>query len=497
MIRRLVTSTLFLLGLILLSGPGARAQFGIPGADKVTKLAEAQKPWTKEEEQAIGNASAAKLIAVFGLYEEPRAVKYVQLVGESVAQYAPRRDVDYRFAILDTDIVNAFATPDSYVFVTRGLLANLEDEAELAGVLGHEIIHGSERHLEKELRDRKTAAIGYEEGTSRIPVAEAAKFGNVIADTLLTGKLSRNKEHEADNMGLELVAQVGYDPQAYVDFMTWLGNASGQGSNQQGLGILTASHPKYADRVKRMQEHIKKKGWDKQEWPRLAERYQANMVFGAEAEDAPATGAPEEGAAAPGEAAPSGTPAPAAAATGGTTPASPTESGSPGSLSFPPFSADQIVSQGGQVQSRGRVYMHGKRYRMEMEQQGQQSIVIMRYDRQVMWMLMPAQNTYMEMPLQEGRSMMDAAQDPGSKMERELLGQEKVGPYNCDKYRVRVTSGGGTWTGIHWSAPELKDFVVKMLDEGSNTVIEYQDISLAPPDPALFELPPGYRKMTY
>ncbi len=179
------------------------------------------------------------------------------------------------------------------------------------------------------------------------------------------------------------------------------------------------------------------------------------------------------------------------------TPAPQPTGGEPAKFSLPPFSADQITSQGGQVQNRSRIYMHDKLYRMEMEQAGQKSIVIMRYDRQVMWILTPSQNTYMEMALQTGRSMIEAAQDPNTRMERELLGQEKVGPYTCKKYRVRITSGANTWTGIHWYAPELKDFMVKMLDEGSGFATEYQNISLTPPDPSLFELPPGYRKMTY
>jgi hypothetical protein len=171
--------------------------------------------------------------------------------------------------------------------------------------------------------------------------------------------------------------------------------------------------------------------------------------------------------------------------------------GEPAKFTLPPFSADQITTQGGQVQNRSRIYMHDKLYRMEMEQAGQKSIVIMRYDRQVMWILTPSQNTYMEMALQTGRSMVEAAQDPNTRMERELLGQEKVGPYTCKKYRVRITSGANTWTGIHWYAPELNDFMVKMLDEGSGFATEYQNISLTPPDPALFEIPAGYSKISY
>lgn len=266
----------------LLAASPLAAQFPkIPGADKAKKVADTQKEWTAEEEKQIGEATAAKLIAVFGLYEEPRAVKYVNLVGEGLAQFAPRQTLDYRFAILDTDIVNAFATPGGYLFVTRGLLVNLESEAELAGVLGHEIIHTSERHLEKELRGRKLGAIAAQEGSSRIPVAELAKLADQMADTLLAGKLSRDKENDADSKGLELVAAVGYDTTAYPEFLQWLGEASNSAENRKGLGILTASHPGFPDRVKNMNELIAKHKWDKEERPRLLERYQENVVFAA------------------------------------------------------------------------------------------------------------------------------------------------------------------------------------------------------------------------
>ncbi|MCI0403498.1 MAG: M48 family metalloprotease [Acidobacteria bacterium] len=273
-------SALVLAGACLLAALPLAAQFPkIPGGDKAKKVADTQKEWTADEEKQIGEATAAKMIAVFGLYEEPRAVKYVNLVGEGLAQFAPRQTLDYRFAILDTDIVNAFATPGGYIFITRGLLANLENEAELAGILGHEIIHTSERHLEKELRGRKLGAVAVEEGTSRIPVAELAKLADQMADTLLAGKLSRDKENEADSKGLELVAAVGYDTTAFPEFLQWLGEASNRAENRQGLGVLAASHPSFSDRVKSLNELISKRNWNKEERPRLPERYQENVVF--------------------------------------------------------------------------------------------------------------------------------------------------------------------------------------------------------------------------
>ena len=132
-LRASVVGLLLLAGCCLLASLPASAQF--PGIDKVIRAAEAQREWTPQEEKAIGEATAAKLVAIFGLYDEPGAMKYVNLVGQAVAQFAPRQDLEYHFGILDTEVVNAFACPGGYVFVTRGLLANVEDEAELAGVL--------------------------------------------------------------------------------------------------------------------------------------------------------------------------------------------------------------------------------------------------------------------------------------------------------------------------------------------------------------------------
>jgi len=270
-----VLGALLLLG--LLQPAPAPAQF--PGIDKVIKVAEAQRAWSAAEEKAIGEATAAKLVAIFGLYEEPRAVKYVNLVGASVAQHAPRQDMKYHFGILDTEMVNAFATPGGYVFVTRGLLANLEDEAELAGVLGHEVTHTGERHIEKELRSRKMAAIGVEAGTEQIPFGELAGLADRVTNQLLAGKLSRDKENEADTRGLELAAAAGYDPRAFPEFLGFLGQASDESGNKQAVGNLTASHPKFSDRVKRLEEIVRKRGWDNEERPRLAERYRENVVF--------------------------------------------------------------------------------------------------------------------------------------------------------------------------------------------------------------------------
>lgn len=477
-------------GLALLLAAPARAQF--PGMDKIIKVAEAQRPWTASEEKAIGDATAAKLIAGFGLYEEPRAVKYVNLVGAAVAAQASRQDIDYRFGILDTEIVNAFATPGGYIFVTRGLLANLESEAELAGVLAHEVTHTADRHIEKELRSRKMGAIAVEAGAEQIPVGELARLADQATNQLLTGKFSRDKENDADTGGVVLAAAAGYDPRAYTEFIAFLGQASAEAGNKQAVGNLTASHPKYSDRVKRLEDLIAKRGWDKEERPRLAERYEANIQFGESA--APATETPPSAAA-------SKAPTPGAAPASGSggsraesAPGSGRAGAAPGGLVFRPFSADQITTTEGKRQ-KAKVYVSQAAIRMESEERGEKSIAIMRWDRNLLWSLMPAQQMYMELPLNLGADFSRLAQDPKAKVDRELLGAELVGSYHCQKYRVRVTYEGRVYTGFEWAAQELDGFAVKRSDEKGTHIIEYENINFSPPDPALFEIPPGYRKV--
>ena len=100
-------------------------------AQKAKKVADIYKPWTPEQEHAVGEAAAAKMVHIFGIYDNPDMTRYVNLVGNTVARQAPR-EVPYHFAILDTEIVTALSLPGGYVFLTRGALANMRNEAELA-----------------------------------------------------------------------------------------------------------------------------------------------------------------------------------------------------------------------------------------------------------------------------------------------------------------------------------------------------------------------------
>jgi len=160
---------------------------------------------------------------------------------------------------------------------------------------------------------------------------------------------------------------------------------------------------------------------------------------------------------------------------------------------FRPFSAE-VINTIGKETHRGKVYAIEKAMRTEGDEKGQKGITIVRYDRKVMWILMPDQKMYMEMAnLGPGA---DWSKLEGAKVQRESLGTEQVGPYHCDKSRVRVTYEGHMYTSIEWAAKELNGFIVKSQGEKGEWTTEYQNIRLGPQDPSLFEIPSGYHKLS-
>ncbi len=268
---------------IALATPAAQAQFGgwvNKGVTKAKKVQEANAPWTPEQEKAIGEASAAKMISVFGLYENPAMVNYVNLVGNAAARQAPR-DVPYHFAILDTEIINAFALPGGYIFITRGALANMRNEAELAGTLAHEVAHVDGRHLEKQIRAKKNKQLATEtvseELGSRVPgPAELTALAKDLVTEALTTSYTPASESEADKKGTEFAAYAGYRATGLRDFLQMLAKAS----DARRLGLWQKTHPPLAQRVATLTTLAGQFGDAGQT---LAERFQHNVRFEAPA----------------------------------------------------------------------------------------------------------------------------------------------------------------------------------------------------------------------
>ncbi len=249
------------------------------------KISEANKDWTPEQEEEVGENTAAKIIHAFGgLNEEPNLVRYVNLVGDTVALQGARTDVQYHFAILDTMAINAMALPGGFVFITSGALAVMTDEAQLAGVLGHEIAHVDGKHLERELKSQATygalAELGKDEaaqGTSRTGFLQ--KYLDRLADRLAamvaTAPYSKGDESSADKRGLDFAAKAGYDPRGLRNFLQVLAEAAKDEKNQQTLGAWQQTHPPFDQRVAALDELIKKLNAGGQT---LAERYQDSVI---------------------------------------------------------------------------------------------------------------------------------------------------------------------------------------------------------------------------
>ena len=257
--KNILTTTF---ALVLLAA-SAQAQFG-GWAGKVmnkgSKVAEASRQWTPEEEQMIGDRAAAKLIHIFGVYNNPDMNKYVQMVGSTVAQFGTRNDVTYHFAVLDTDIANAFAMPGGYVFVTRGALRNMKNESELAGVLAHEVAHVDNRHLEREIREKKFTGIavetGVEQGTSSVPYGSWVNVDNMLTKAL-TNVFSQGyapaKESEADKEGTDLAIKAGYQANGLRDFLQTLSDMSAKADMQRSTSMFNGhSHPPFPDRIAKL-----------------------------------------------------------------------------------------------------------------------------------------------------------------------------------------------------------------------------------------------------
>jgi predicted Zn-dependent protease len=234
----------------------AYAQFG--GLDKLKKGAEIAKKaddihFSDQEEQELGRSVSEKVRAQFGVVQDKAVHRYVALVGTLLANASSKPRLPWTFIVLDTDAVNAFAAPGGYVHITKGALAMMANEAELAGVLGHEIIHVTERHTIAALQKAggiglATAASG--KGDSKVTAAAVQK----MTDAVLFG-FGRGEELEADEKGNRLANKAGYDPQALPGFLTKLTERNKGNSEKRGL---FASHPQMEERLTKLTAQIKR-----------------------------------------------------------------------------------------------------------------------------------------------------------------------------------------------------------------------------------------------
>jgi predicted Zn-dependent protease len=201
------------------------------------------------EEVALGRQMDQQVRQQMGLYDDAEWQGYVSRVGLELARTSHRPDLPWSFAVVDTPTVNAFALPGGFIYITRGLLAYLGSEAELAGVLGHEIGHVTARHAAEQYTRSTSAQLGLALGTILFP--EAAPYGDLAGTGLglLFLKYGRSAELEADRLGAEYAARSGWDPAGIAGMLSTLGRLDVVSRDRRGVPNWLATHPDPGSRV--------------------------------------------------------------------------------------------------------------------------------------------------------------------------------------------------------------------------------------------------------
>src|SRR6185369_6814095 len=167
---------------------------------------------TDEEERKIGDEVSAKIRQRFGVVQSAPVHKYVTLVGMTLAKQSERPSLNWTFIVLDTDGVNAFASPGGIVHITRGALGLIKNEAELSGVLGHEITHVTAKHTVRAIQKNKLVSLGADEvgGSGGLTQSVISKLAGAAYKNIISNAFDRDDEVEADKVGIELGNKAGY-----------------------------------------------------------------------------------------------------------------------------------------------------------------------------------------------------------------------------------------------------------------------------------------------
>ncbi len=236
------------LGLLLCLG----AAHGFDLGEELKKAAgELQKPgkpaglggYSEEEETAIGRQIAGSLLGAAPLVKDPQLQKYVNNVGRWVASQSERPDLAWHFGVIESKGINAFAAPGGYIFVTRGLYRLLGNEAELAGVLAHEIGHVIRKHHLKILQQSQLVDLG--EKLLGKQVGGNEKIHNLIGSgaEIISRSLDKNAEFEADRIAVVLAARAGYDAFGLPEILQEIGHSAAGDSGSVALLFKTHPHP--------------------------------------------------------------------------------------------------------------------------------------------------------------------------------------------------------------------------------------------------------------
>ena len=205
---------------------------------------------SEQKEKALGMQSDPGIVASFGLYENPTIQKFINEKGQKMAKVSHRPNLGFEFKVLDSPVVNAFALPGGYVYFTRGILAHFNNEAEFAGVLGHEIGHVTARHSAQQYTKQMIGQVGFIAGMIFSPTLR--QFGNELQQGmgLLFLKFGRDHESQSDRLGVEYSTKIGYDAKHMANFFRTLNRLSDAGGGR--IPTFMSTHPDPLDRYNKV-----------------------------------------------------------------------------------------------------------------------------------------------------------------------------------------------------------------------------------------------------
>lgn len=253
----------------------ACAGMQVPSAAGLGRIGQSALPIGIEKEREIGFGIAAAMAGRYPLSRDAALNEYVSLVGATVAQQSIRSgEIDFVFGVLDTDDVNAFASPGGYIMITRGALALMESESELAGVLAHEVAHVDEKHVLTQIRRQGVMNTATDEAQLSGALLDAVSGAGASA---LSMGLSREDEEQSDSLAILYASAVGYRPDGMIRFLQHLqaeiaaAEAAGTG------GGWRSSHKSPAERIELMRADIAAHGLREDAGVDGAERFRARV----------------------------------------------------------------------------------------------------------------------------------------------------------------------------------------------------------------------------
>lgn len=213
---------------------------------------------SEEQEIALGAQYDPSVVASFGVYEDEDLLRFIKEKGDEMAKISHRPNLQFHYKILDTPVINAFAVPGGYIYFTRGILAQFNNEAELVGVLGHEMGHVTARHTVSQQSKQQLGQILLIGGM--LASEKFRQFGDYAMQgmQLLFLKFSRDNENESDRLGVEYATKIGYDAREMGNFFNVLKKKQ-LASEHAGIPTFMSTHPDPGDRYNKV--HQKAKQW--------------------------------------------------------------------------------------------------------------------------------------------------------------------------------------------------------------------------------------------